>query len=174
MVAYSAHSIRHIPSAAPLERTSNALGRERRLSGTGGSDERGLIDLVTTIETANSRAVAVAALNEFIGDADQESSRGATIPSSLARVCLTLGVLLGVLAVAQTLGDAGGGPIIGRFGPALVAATAGLMGGLLCYQLGQQANRRRSEYREQVRRLAALLEQRLPPERPERRQNGPA
>lgn len=163
LVAYSAHATRQIPSTAVLERTSRSLRREDGSVAVIRNNGQ-LSDLVETIETAHSRAVGVAALNEFIADAEQESSRGAGIPLSLGRVCLTLGLLLAVLAVAQTLASAESRSTIGQFLPALIAVAAGLVGGLSCYQLGQQANRRRREYREQVRRLARLLEQRLPQE----------
>jgi hypothetical protein len=168
LVAYSARAVRHMPATARLERMSRTLGAEKHSARAHGDDDQRLRELVNTIETTNSRAVAVAALNEFIGDAEQESSRGASIPSSLGRVCLTLGLLLAVLAVTQALASPERGLTIDRFTPALVAATAGLMGGLLCYQIGQQANLRRREYRDQARRLARslerLVEARLPQE----------
>lgn len=167
LVAYSARASRRIPSTAALERAVKGLCHHNP-SAIIGNEADSLSELVRTIQTTDSRAVAVAALNEFIGDAEQESSRGVTVPSLLGRVCLTLGLLLAILAVAEGLANAERGLTIVHFGPALIAAVAGLVGALLCYWLGQQANRRRREYREHTRRLARLLsqliERRLPQE----------
>lgn len=116
-------------------------------------------ELVQRIGRASSRSVAVAELNEFIAEVDKDS--GAEVPVTLARVCFTVGLLLGVLALAAGLGS---GRSVGleTATPALVAVMAGLASGMVCYQLGLSAKRRRQEFRGVLRRLTQLLEQQLP------------
>lgn len=116
-------------------------------------------EVVQCIGRADSRSVAVAELNEFISDVDKDS--GAEVPLTLARVCFTLGLLLGVLALAAGLGS-GASVGLTTATPALVAAMAGIASGMVCYQLGLSAKRRRQEFRRVLRQLMHLLEQRLP------------
>ncbi|HEY6724519.1 MAG TPA: hypothetical protein VI197_10815 [Polyangiaceae bacterium] len=115
--------------------------------------------LVERIGRTRSRSVAVAELNEFISEVD--SASGAEVPLTLARVCFTLGLLLGVLALATRLGAATGVGLEAAT-PALVAVMAGLASGMVCYQLGLSARRRRQEFRGVLRRLTQVLERRLP------------
>lgn len=113
------------------------------------------------IGRASSRSIAIAELNEFIADVDTDT--GAEVPLTLARVCFTLGVLLGVLSLATGL-RSGSSVGFAMALPALVALTAGLASGMVCYQLGLLAKRRRQEFRGVLRRLTQLLERRLPPD----------
>jgi len=117
-------------------------------------------ELVAHIGRASSRSSAIAELNEFIADVDIDT--GAEVPLTLARVCFTLGVLLGVLSLATGLRSGTGVGFMTAF-PALAALLSGLMSGMVCYQLGLAAKRRRQEFRQLLRQLKQLLEQRLPP-----------
>src|SRR5688572_4384591 len=148
------------PSTAALE----ACVRSLRHGVTIAFDSEDLLslrvgELVQSIGRANSRSVAVAELNEFISELDSDS--GAEVPQTLARVCFTLGLLLGVLALATGLG---GATDVGleTATPAVVAVMAGLASGMVCYQLGLSAKRRRQEFRGVLRQLMKLLEKRLP------------
>ena len=116
-------------------------------------------EVVESIGGATSRSVAVAELNEFISEVDQDT--GVEVPLTLARVCFTLGILLGVLALAARLGS---GAVVGLETalPALVTVIAGLASGMVCYQLGLTARRRRQEFRGLLRQLTHVLEQLLP------------
>ena len=116
-------------------------------------------ELADRISRAQSRSVAVAELNEFISEVDRDS--GAEVPQTLARVCFTSGILLGVLALAAML-TAGGMVGLTSAVPALVAVFGGLSSGMLCYQLGREAKRRRQEFRGVVRRLTLVLQRRFP------------
>lgn len=148
------------PSAQRLEACVRSL--QQGAAAPGDSGDRISVkvrELVECIGRASTRSVAVAELNEFILEVDSES--GTEVPLTLARVCLTLGLLLGVLALATGLG---GATNVGleTATPALVAVMAGLASGLVCYQLGLSAKRRRQEFRGVLRRLTQLLERRLP------------
>ena len=148
------------PSAFALEARVRALRTGVSIA-TGGDELAQRIDeLVQQIRRAPSRSVAIAELNEFIADVDSDT--GAEVPLTLARVCFTVGVLLGVLSLATGL-RSGSGVGFAMAIPALVAVTGGLVSGMLCYQLGLTAKRRRQEFRGLVRRLTQLLEQQLPP-----------
>ena len=116
-------------------------------------------EVVQSIGGATSRSAAIAELNEFISEVDQDTA--AEVPLTLARVCFTLGILLGVLALAASLGS---GAAVGLETalPALVTVIAGLASGMVCYQLGLTAKRRRQEFRGVLRQLTRVLEQRLP------------
>lgn len=148
------------PSASALEASLRSLrnGATRVPDGDGIASRVG--ELVEHIGRASSRSVAIAELNEFIADVDTDT--GAEVPLTLARVCFTLGVLLGVLSLATGL-RSGSGVGFAMALPALVALTAGLASGMVCYQLGLAAKRRRQEFRGVLRRLTRLLERHLPP-----------
>lgn len=118
--------------------------------------------LVQAIERAQHRAEAVAALNEFTLEAQAEGEREVELPGLLARVCFTLGLLFGVLALTKTLSAPG--TLAPELAAAAVAVGAGLLGGMVCYSIGQKAKQRRHAYREQVRQLSKILQDRLPPD----------
>ncbi|HEU5074270.1 MAG TPA: hypothetical protein VFU02_08855 [Polyangiaceae bacterium] len=148
------------PSADALEAGIRALGKG---ASTAFASEVGVSvqvrELGERIRTAGSRSAGIAELNEFISEVDRDN--GAQVPLTLARVCFTLGVLLGVLALAAPL-RSGGDVGLQTVTPALIAVTAGLASGMVCYRLGLVAKRRRQEFRGVLRRLVRLLELQLP------------
>jgi len=148
------------PSALALEASVRSLRNSASTAPSGDAIAVRVGELVEHIRRASSRSIAISELNEFIADVDTDT--GAEVPLTLARVCFTLGVLLGVLALATGLRS---GSSIGfaMALPALVALTAGLASGMVCYQLGLTARQRRQEFRGVLRRLTRLLEQQLPP-----------
>jgi|SRR6187399_1125119 len=162
--------VKRLQGAVPGETAGAVLGAsavpgaaERGESTSLGSDAEGMavrvLELADRISRAQSRAAAVAELNEFISEVDRDS--GAEVPLTLARVCFTSGILLAVLAVAAMLA-AGGMVGLTSAVPALVAVIGGLSSGMLCYQLGREAKRRRQEFRGVVRRLMLVLQRRFP------------
>lgn len=148
------------PSALGLEACVRSLGKGAPTAASGDDLVVRVAELVQYISGASSRSAALAELNEFIADVDSDT--GAEVPLTLARVCFTLGVLLGVLSLATGL-RSGSGVGFAMAIPALVAVTGGLVSGMVCYQLGLTAKRRRQEFRGALRRLTQLLEQQLPP-----------
>jgi hypothetical protein len=149
------------PSARSLEACVERLqrGESTPLGQQGEGTAVRVAELADRISRAQSRAVAVAELNEFISEVDRDS--GVEVPLTLARVCFTSGILLGLLALAAMLAAGG---MVGLMStvPALVAVFAGLSSGMLCYQLGREAKRRRQEFRGVVRRLTRVLQRRFP------------
>lgn len=153
--------VKRLQGAAPGQ-SGSGEGAEPAVTPLGqhaeGTAER-VAELADRISRAQSRSVAVAELNEFISEVDRDS--GAEVPQTLARVCFTSGILLGVLALAAML-TAGGMVGLTSAVPALVAVFGGLSSGMLCYQLGREAKRRRQEFRGVVRRLTRVLQRRFP------------
>ena len=149
------------PSARALEAWIRALGSNTSAAPSEDGVSVSVNEVVDRIRRAPSRSVAVAELNEFIAEVDKDS--GSEVPLTLARVCFTLGILLGVLALATGLGSGGVVGMVTAF-PPLVAVMAGLASGMVCYQLGLAAKRRRQEFRGVLRRLTKMLERELPAE----------
>ena len=148
------------PSALGLEACLRSLRKGPSISASGDEFAERVGELVEYIRRASSRSAAIAELNEFVADVDSDT--GAEVPLTLARVCFTLGILLGVLSLAAGL-RSGSNVGFAMAMPALVAVTGGLVSGMVCYQLGLTARRRRQEFRGLLRRLTQLLEQQLPP-----------
>lgn len=148
------------PSPAALEAEVRALGKGASIALTSEAGISAQIrELAERIRSAGSRSVGIAELNEFISEVDKDS--GVEVPLTLARVCFTLNLLLGALALAAPL-RSGGEVGLQLATPALVAVTAGLASGMVCYRLGLSAKRRRQEFRAVLRRLIRLLERQLP------------
>ena len=151
---------RGIPAAASLERTLYGLRRGAELSGNAAVDaEPAVRELIGSLAEARSFAAAIAALNEFISEAETVSSRGAEVPKTLARVCFSVGIFGGVLALARGLG--GGSPTPALAADALGSVAFGLLGGMLCHYVGHKASGRRRRYRECVRELSRWFRQRV-------------
>lgn len=161
LVFISIRATRGLPSAGEMEAVAVAVERPSRVTEASNATRRRVLILVADLERASSRAVAVAVLNEFISEAELESERGAAVPATLARACFSVGVMLGVLAVADVLGAAAAVSLTAMI-PALVAGTAGVTGGMLCYQIDRWASQRRQAYRDAVRRLSRALQRRFP------------
>lgn len=152
--------VRAQPSPDALEACLRSLRNDAAATLAVGDELSATVgELIQRIDRAGSRSIAVGELNEFIAEIDRES--GAEVPLTLARVCFTVGLLLGVLALAGGLG-AGRSVGLETAAPALLAVTAGVASGTVCYQLGLSAKQRHREFRGVVRRLTQLLEQRLP------------
>lgn len=161
LVFVSVRSLRKQPSANELERATAGLQGPPPGQDVSNETAARVQTLVAELEQAASQLEAVAVLNEFISEVELESMRGAAVPATLARACFSVGVMLGVLALADLLGDADAIDWAIAM-PALLAGAAGVLGGMLCYQIDRGANRRRHAYREAVRRLSRALQLRFP------------
>jgi hypothetical protein len=119
---------------------------------------------VASIEAAESRGAAVAALNEFISDVQANSTREVQVPRVLGRACFSFGTLIGLIALSNALLAAPGALSLAGLTPALISGAAGILGGIFCYRVGRKADAQWHAYRDQVRKLSKLLQQRLPEE----------
>jgi hypothetical protein len=151
---------RRVPAAAPLERTLQKLRHGAELAQESWVDTEPVVrELLVSFAAARSAGAAIAALNEFITEAETVSAHGAEVPKTLARVCFSVGILGGVLALARGLG--GGLPSPELAGDALGSVAVGLLGGMLCHYVGQKASARRRRYRDCVRELSRWFRQRV-------------
>lgn len=164
LVLYSHRAARRIRSAKPVERVCRELrGYRVGPAANAGEQESDLREVVHAVERARNRAEAVAALNEFTLEAEAGSESEVEIPGLLARVCFTLGLLFGVLALTEMLG-APEVALSHQLAAAGLAVAFGVVGGMVCYRIGREAKQRRRDYRNQVRQLSKILQDRLPPD----------
>ncbi|MCC6666754.1 MAG: hypothetical protein IT375_23585 [Polyangiaceae bacterium] len=134
-----------------LERAS----RERLLSKL--PAESALGRAAREVLEAPSRPLAVASLNETLGDVARELDVSREVPKSATRVALASGALLGLIELGRRLPDDGAQALVG----AAPSVAAGLVGMVACMLLARSAEQRGRRARDGWDRLGRILERLL-------------
>lgn len=111
----------------------------------------------TEVLAAPSRAAAVAALNEALGDVARELDVSREVPKSATRVTLASGALLALVELGRRLPDGAASAMAGALPP----VAAGVVGAAICWSLARVAEQRGRRARDGWDRLGRILERLL-------------